>query len=148
MRAGDQSSPSLSHLPAGSVRWCTHRSWVGERMCETQIIQCNKQNKYFLYFIIIIIIIYFWMHIFKSFSKVYIIQSPCMHLLMIGRNDFNLLSHSVWFVSKRWEGRVCKYMHARTIDNVLARSRTVQKGGSNPSNPPPGKSHFAFTCTM
>jgi len=44
---------------------------------------------------------------------------------------------------KAWEGRVCRYMHARTIHNVLAQGRTVQKvekGGSNHPNPP-GKSH-------
>jgi len=34
------------------------------------------------------------------------------------------------------EGRVCKYMHARAIHNAVAQGRTVQKGGSNPHNPP------------
>src|SRR6218665_3644309 len=33
---------------------------------------------------------------------------------------------------KWWEG---KYMHARTIHNVLTQGKTVQKGGSNPPNP-------------
>jgi len=34
---------------------------------------------------------------------------------------------------KRWAGRVCEYMHARAIHNVLTQGRTVQKGrGVNP----------------
>jgi len=34
-----------------------------------------------------------------------------------------------------WDGRACKYMHERTIHNVLPQGRTLQKGGSNPTNP-------------
>jgi|SRR6218665_481506 len=41
------------------------------------------------------------------------------------------------FVPKRWEGRVCKYMHERTIHSVRPQGRTVQKGGSNPPKPFP-----------
>jgi len=29
-------------------------------------------------------------------------------------------------------GRVCEYVHAKAIYNVLTQIRTVQKGGSNP----------------
>src|SRR6218665_3003341 len=39
---------------------------------------------------------------------------------------------------KKVEGRVCEYMHAKAIYNVLPQDRTVQKGGSNPQAP--GKS--------
>jgi len=40
---------------------------------------------------------------------------------------------------KKGGGRVCEYMHARAIYNVLTQGRTVQKGGSNPQSP--GKLH-------
>jgi len=45
----------------------------------------------------------------------------------------------VWFVPKKVGegGRICEYMHARAIHNVLTQSWTVQKGWSNP----PNKSH-------
>ena len=36
---------------------------------------------------------------------------------------------------KRWEGRVCKHMHEKTIRSVLPQGRTVLKGESNPPNP-------------
>jgi len=36
---------------------------------------------------------------------------------------------------KKGGGRVCEYMHERTILNVLSQSRTVQKGGSNTQSP-------------
>jgi len=42
---------------------------------------------------------------------------------------------------KKVGGRVCEYMDARTIYNVLTQGRTVQKGGLNPN--PLGKSHPA-----
>jgi len=35
-------------------------------------------------------------------------------------------------LSKKGGGRVCEYMHARAIYNVLTQSQTVQKGGSKP----------------
>lgn len=47
---------------------------------------------------------------------------------------------------KRWEGRVCKEMHERTIHNVLTEGQAIQNGGSNTLNPPPGISHPAFTA--
>jgi len=37
---------------------------------------------------------------------------------------------------KRVGDRVCEYMHARAIPNVLAQGRTLQKDGSNPPNLP------------
>src|SRR6218665_512614 len=36
---------------------------------------------------------------------------------------------------KKGGGRVCEYMHARAIFNVLTQGQTVQKDGSNPPNP-------------
>ena len=39
-------------------------------------------------------------------------------------------------LSQKGGGRVCEYMHARAIHNVLTQVRTVQKGGSNPPKPP------------
>ena len=46
-------------------------------------------------------------------------------------------AHPIFLTSLHqwWEGRLCKYMHARTIHDVLAQGRKVQKGGSNPPNP-------------
>jgi len=38
---------------------------------------------------------------------------------------------------KRWEGRVCKYMHERSIHGVLPQNPTAQKGGSNHPSPSP-----------
>src|SRR6218665_3359772 len=35
--------------------------------------------------------------------------------------------------SKKDGGRVCKYMHARAIYNVLTQGRTVENGESNPN---------------
>jgi len=51
-------------------------------------------------------------------------------------------NEKAWPSQKKGGRRVCKYMHAidaRAIYNVLTQSRTVQKGGSNPSTP--GKSN-------
>ena len=49
---------------------------------------------------------------------------------------------SVWFVQKRWEGRVCKYMHARTIHNVLAQGREFKRMCR--TLPTPLKSHPVY----
>ena len=47
--------------------------------------------------------------------------------------DNNLYLYSVCDLSKkRWKGRVCKYMHKRTIHSVLPQGRTVLNGWSNP----------------
>ena len=45
---------------------------------------------------------------------------------------------SVWFVPQKVGGRVCGYMYARATlcIHLLTQGRTVQKGRSNPSNPP------------
>jgi len=37
---------------------------------------------------------------------------------------------------KKGGGRVCEYIHARAIYNVLTQGRTVQKGGSKPQTLP------------
>jgi len=37
--------------------------------------------------------------------------------------------------SQKGGGRVCEYMHARVIYNVLTQGRTVQKGVSNSQTP-------------
>jgi len=40
---------------------------------------------------------------------------------------------AVCYLSQERWGRVCEYMHARAIYNVLTQGKTVQKGGSNPN---------------
>src|SRR6218665_1983099 len=57
------------------------------------------------------------------------------------------MHHPVGYLSQlRWEDRVCEYMHARAIYNVLTHGQTVQKGGLNPQTP--GKSHSGFTTLV
>src|SRR6218665_3731797 len=51
------------------------------------------------------------------------------------RTQKELQFHAVCDLSqKRWEGRVCNYIHERTIHSVLPQGRTVLKGGTNPPN--------------